>query len=376
MIEKTIKISLKPVESYFFGGENAFGYQGDDTSYYLRSNVLPQQTAILGMLKKIVLEVTVAIKPDWDYDESQKDKIRDLIGEIPKFDTGYFGCGKIYSISPLFLLNSGEVYLKMPFDGLLSKETYIPATAGFIKGAEIKKLGDDKKIPFIYPEGVDAKTYVKDAWINVGDGSIIEQQEIFEYENRVGIRKPRSRGFVAEDGYFEMDYVNIKNSFELAFYAELDKEIAEKLIESQQVVCTLGAERSTFRARIEPADDSFKDISNSFRKVVSPLYHSERDPKRIILLSDAYYPDYERRPWYMGFTRTTDFRYICMTDYGRKYDKPGGYEELRFEKPQKLITMLSRGSVMYIGQEASDTFSCIDKNEAFYKCGYNHYIIL
>jgi len=48
------KITLKPLEPFLFGGDNTFGKIGDkeNGTYLVKSRQFPQQSAILGMLKK------------------------------------------------------------------------------------------------------------------------------------------------------------------------------------------------------------------------------------------------------------------------------------------------------------------------------------
>ena len=48
------QVSLMPLEPYLFGGDTTFGIKGDkkNSSYLVYSRKSPQQSAILGMLKK------------------------------------------------------------------------------------------------------------------------------------------------------------------------------------------------------------------------------------------------------------------------------------------------------------------------------------
>ena len=47
-------ILLEPLEPFFFGGSQTFGRLGDENggSYLARSELFPQQSAVLGMLRK------------------------------------------------------------------------------------------------------------------------------------------------------------------------------------------------------------------------------------------------------------------------------------------------------------------------------------
>ena len=56
MSKVTYKITLTPVEGYFFGGETTFG-EGQAKNYFAKSNLLPQETALLGMLRYQILKL-------------------------------------------------------------------------------------------------------------------------------------------------------------------------------------------------------------------------------------------------------------------------------------------------------------------------------
>ena len=49
----TYRIELKPVETFFFGGEITFG---NFQNYLVKSNFFPQQTTLLGMVRKRLLD--------------------------------------------------------------------------------------------------------------------------------------------------------------------------------------------------------------------------------------------------------------------------------------------------------------------------------
>ena len=48
------KIDLKPIGTFFFGSDKKFG-EGDEVNYFAQSSLFPQQTSILGMLRKEIL---------------------------------------------------------------------------------------------------------------------------------------------------------------------------------------------------------------------------------------------------------------------------------------------------------------------------------
>ena len=58
-----IKVVLKPLAPYFFGNERGLQYNDNKTQmgnarrYFIRSNVLPNQSALLGALRYLGIEV-------------------------------------------------------------------------------------------------------------------------------------------------------------------------------------------------------------------------------------------------------------------------------------------------------------------------------
>ena len=74
-------ITLTPVGMFFFGGEETFG-DGTNDNYFARSNSFPQQTTLLGMLRKEVLVREKVFKEKInDYTPDDKKRMAALIGD-------------------------------------------------------------------------------------------------------------------------------------------------------------------------------------------------------------------------------------------------------------------------------------------------------
>ena len=116
---KKYLITLKPLEAYLFGGDTTFGTFGDDknSSYLVHSRLFPQQSAILGMLKKEIMTqsgvLTKKVKGEW-VDGKNKQEAKSLVGSS-KFDilsNSLQDFGTIKEISPIFLIRKDERYTK------------------------------------------------------------------------------------------------------------------------------------------------------------------------------------------------------------------------------------------------------------------------
>ena len=74
------KINLKPLDWFFFGGEHTFN-NGENESYIARSNHMPQQTTLLGMVRyQLLKQKGLLYRGDKDCDLKKKTNIDTIIG--------------------------------------------------------------------------------------------------------------------------------------------------------------------------------------------------------------------------------------------------------------------------------------------------------
>lgn len=76
MSDKTYKyiVRLTPVGSYFFGGETTFG-DGKNQNYLVRSCILPQVSAVLGVLRYEILRRNNLLETGAENDAEKKRKM-------------------------------------------------------------------------------------------------------------------------------------------------------------------------------------------------------------------------------------------------------------------------------------------------------------
>ncbi|RME92911.1 MAG: hypothetical protein D6772_16415, partial [Bacteroidetes bacterium] len=90
---KQILLTLRPTDYYFFGGEQTFDDSQGTRNYYVRSRHLPQQTAVVGLLRHMLLLAGADFGPSsFDPDFSA-----DTTGR------SHQTFGRLHSVSPLFL---------------------------------------------------------------------------------------------------------------------------------------------------------------------------------------------------------------------------------------------------------------------------------
>jgi len=224
-------ITLEPIEPYFFGGDRTFG----NDSYIAYSRKFPQQTAILGMLRK---EILVKEKVLVNGKIINEDKRNVLIGKdnfsMDKKEKNY---GMIHSISEVFLWKDKPYYLVKDFF-----KYEVEFNPYFLKGYSAK-------------EGI-GEVLVSD--------EIIENN-FFEMVMQVGNQKKKK-----EDAFFKKFSYKLKE-FKFAFEVDTIYEI-EKLDGN---IVNLGGEKSKFKL----------NVIKEYKKEVS---FPKRNFKYLVLLSDAY----------------------------------------------------------------------------------------
>lgn len=236
-------ITLKPLEPFMFGGDQTFGTLGDkeEGSYLVKSRQFPQQTALLGMLKKELMTqaglLTRKRKGEW-VDKQKKGQATALVG-AEKFDMlseELQSFGVIANISPIFLMQKSHRYIKK------ANIDAFPYADGLVKGYSPK---DD----------------ITDNFISIDTEKKYKSKDIFKSVEQVGNKK---RG--EDNSLFKKTSCMLSDGFTFAFYAEVDFDLKDALV-------TLGADRSSFMMHVEK-DEGALDYS---------------DPKgHLTLLSDAY----------------------------------------------------------------------------------------
>lgn len=238
-------ITLTPLQPYLFGGDTTFGQKDDEknSSYLVKSRQFPQQSAILGMLKKEIMTQSVVltkkVRGEW-VDKHQKQEAIRLVGD-EKFDiasTSPQNFGAIKSISPVFLINNTKKY--------------------------IKKVNIDK---YPYEDGLlqnyNPKENIYDNFVCLEDNTTLKSDKIFKSIEQIGNSKQDEK-----DSLFKKISYILKDNFKFAFYLECDYELKDSIV-------TLGADQSSFKLTVTH-DDSKLDYQdrNGYLTLLSDSYIS------------------------------------------------------------------------------------------------------
>lgn len=310
-------VTLKPLQPYLFGGNTTFGTFGDDenSSYLVHSRKFPQQSAILGMIKKELMiqagVLTKKVRGEW-VDNQVKNKAADLVGgeKFDIFSNKLQNFGAIKSLEPIFLIQNGKKY--------------------------IKKVDIDS---YEYKDGLlknyDAKKDIYDNFVEINSNQTLKSEDIFEDIEQIGNSK-----FDKKDSLFKKTSYILKDDFKFAFYFECTYELSNSLVH-------LGADKSAFKLEIKEDNSSldYEDKNNY-----------------LTLLSDSYItiPLKEN----CDFAITSEISYKQLTNSFNKNKKT-------FSKGAKVY-LYEKGSVIINPSEALlDNIN----NKNLQQIGYNKYTL-
>lgn len=356
-------VTLKPLTPYFFGNERGFGYTpGKNEQYIVNSNLLPQQTSILGMLRMEILKCKAdhsdnnfRLREDFNYSNEDRDKMDKWIGAKSfsmKGSVSRQEFGLINNISPCFVMEEGmdKYYLPLPFDhqqeGNNCGKKYTPLKMNL----ETEVLLDDcRKINL--PNGYDPKDWEYGLWweINRGndDNRIVAESSVFIRDGRIGIKKAVS-GAAERESFFKYSYYNLRSEYRFAFIAEIDFKLPKKDI------VFLGGERSVFAMETQETDLCFSNL----------LLPAAED--RVILWSDTWLGDRNLSD-YIDFAISQNVDFRNMLDWKTKNTKN---INARNRKVECKYSFLKRGSVLYT-KEPEDLRKHIESFADLVKIGYN-----
>lgn len=397
-------VKLKPVEAFFFGGERVFSFYEEGTELknnIIKSREFPQQTSILGMIRKEILVLNKCIKEKWNYNAKEKEENIKLIGEksFNLIDENE-DFGIINSISPVFIIEetkgSDKFLVKIPKDHNISNNSkeYTPFKFNDDKANCLKVRTNLSKEVYL-PIDFNAKKGLSEDFIDAQTGDIVRKDEIFVRDCSIGIRldeshKTEDNSLFRLEKYkfnYDKDYERGNKCF--AFILDIqDEKEASKTFENYKNVVTLGGEGSHFFISFEKVNFDIKDKINfidkqkesfNIEEKVSFENGQEIDTKEIykmILLSDTYIDKqiYEENCTY-SISKKIDFRSLKSENYNeiKNKDKDSEYYK-RFEKSKSKYSLLEKGSVLFATKDNYDKLVKNINNSKFQKIGYNIFI--
>jgi len=332
-------MTLKPLQPFFFGGEHTFGadeIRKESSRYRAISTKFPQQSAVIGMLRKTLLieeeHMTMHKNGEW-VDSKEREEAKQLCGSEPFRYNAPTDLGIIESISPLFIKKDSLKLTPDAFDA-----DFTPHLDENIM--VIRPKTQNKAIRF---ENFNAKDGKIERLIDQ-EGDTHAYEEFFETVESVGITKARD-GKTKEKAFFMKQSFMLKNSATFAFIATFAKPLKFK-----KSYVALGADNSPFMLEAEEFKGNFNEI---FANVFKP-----KSISRVIALSEIYLSQkaYEETIFILG-SRTKHKQII---------------DSKKFKKSE-IFYLFNRGSVFYT--ETPDKLTKELSIDYLQKGGINHFVL-
>jgi CRISPR-associated protein Cmr3 len=340
-------IKLKPLSPFFFGGEINYNRDFDNEykNYLVKSNYYPQQTSILGMLRKQVLKQEGLLKNIGEYKKSDSDNNNKFIGcesfNINKKKKQQFG--KINSISNVFILQESKDkeykhIVKVPKDIKHDKE--VTKEYQSMKLSSLKSVKSSLEGEKGYElEGYDSKKYFKvvNKYKYLDSDKILDIEDIFIDVEQIGISKNK-----LDDAYYKKTSYLLKKNFYFAIYVNMDYKLKDDIV-------YLGGEGSAFKMMVEEID----------KYIYQPCDLNDGKSEKVILLSDTYLGDNPYKYCCYAITNTIVFRNRCT--------KKNTYKS---ENIKERYLFLESGSVLYTNN-MDELINQIKSYENLRNIGYN-----
>ena len=313
-------VTLKPLEPFMFGGDQTFGALGDKEagSYLVKSRMFPQQTALLGMVKKEMMTqaglLTRKLRGEW-VDKQKQTKAIALVGseKFNMLSATEQSLGSIQNLSPLFLMKDAKRYVKK-----VNIDAY-PYEEGKLKNFA-------------------AKIDIFDNFACLDVDENLTSDDVFQSFEQTGNKKGGE-----ENSLFKKTTYMLKEGFTFAFYLELDTELHNALV-------TLGADRSSFMMSVEKSEETLNYVDAN---------------GHLTLLSDAYITLPIKEHCDFAISSEISHRNLQGKKTAtKKYDN-------HFQKSDTLY-LYEKGSV-FIGASATLLENINNKN--LQQIGYNIYTI-
>ncbi|MBN1222392.1 MAG: hypothetical protein JXB23_04045 [Candidatus Aminicenantes bacterium] len=320
-------ITLRPVDGFFFGGAETFG-DGKNTNYLVRSDKLPQQTTLIGMLRKEILRQHGPFKALYhDYTNDEKTKMAERIGSKPFSFSGPNKFGALKRVSPVFLTDGTKNYIPIPLDhdiNLIVKQDRIFGSTAM----KIFRHGA--------PTGYDGKKGLPSGFM-ASNGECMDDEDIFIRIEKVGIRKDKWDED-DEKAFYKQTRYKLKRNFRFAFIVDCDLNLGNALVE-------MGGERSIFAMTVT-------ETSDCFEKIFSAIHCSGH-----LLLADTLTENAIYDACTHAIADIVPFRH-----FENQMDK---YKSL---DKSPVTFLLKRGTVLY--GDRGKIEACLNK-DALTRCGFN-----
>ena len=372
---KIYKVTLEPLDWFFFGGESTFD-NSVKQSYIAHSNLFPQQTALLGMLRyQLLKQNNLLYSPG---STPNKENVNVLIGsESFMIDKKEQIFGKIKGLSPIYV--EKEFYEIKKKGGNQEKVkvvlSYFPApltdryNLSFDEKVRVCLNGKEKNSLINDNESFDAKQYNNYLIYHDKNGHRLWCFDIFTTKMQIGITKntDKAGGDEIEKGrFFKHEMVRFNNdkenkiTFRFAFYTALEEALKDDFV-------YLGAERSCFKMCVQEQANA-----ESLQQELLQVHPSAKKEGRIELLSPTFVEDMSQLNELCKFhwSFLTPFRNITQVKDGQGKLHSG---DVVYNRGGVCYNMLCAGSVLFFDDTNRQKIEELLNNVHLQNIGYNYY---
>lgn len=323
-MKKRYFIKLKPLSSFYFGSTKDFGKNNQE--YFLKSNLYPQQTAVLGMVRKKILEDNDCLVEQKSRTEEHILKEKEYIGEISE-NLSESNFGKIIGISPIQLYkDSKELILFNKTDGF---ET---------ESSETNK--GNKRLVAYNPKETRTKL------LDINNKKFIEIDQIFISSVEIGINRGKEN-----DGFFKKLRYKFDKDYYYGFYLWLEEGAKLK-----NGIVQLGDKYSLFRFELsdKPLEESndIKEYKEECILFLGDTFLNKEDLDRMLEISDGSLIDNQK------------FKFIVR-------------KKKRYQRQERSKNLISRGSILLCDTNGEIKNILNNKKyENIKRIGLNHFKII
>lgn len=331
---KSYRITLTPLEPYFFGGERGFNFGSEKgylkQRYFISSLDTPSQTTLLGALRYAVLAANGALIKDFTRGSDDRKRADELVGSESFDFSRNYSFGAIGRISPLFILDNEDYLVPMPMNHKNGESHYSPMEITQCPSGITLSKGN------VYSPDYKAKDGCGEGWLKLSDKSVVPYSfnsttdlGMFQSLVRVGINSQRSEAIEErndEDGFFKKEFKMLRRGA-FAFFANLDPEKIGSL--KQGVTVFLGQNKSAFILKaVEQENDLEKKIADALSKYAEEGFWYAP--------ADCYF---EETFHDFAISKSRLFRHLRTGADNRFY--------YRINKTRKLFRLMQAGAVFY-----------------------------
>lgn len=356
----TVLLRIRPLEYYFFGGESTFG-DGEGANYFARSNSFPQQTTVLGLLRRLLFDTKKPIGESFQANRSFKQNF-----------------GAITTLSPVFLMDGeGKGWLPHALDAhTATKKAEVKPESEPFDFSTSRGLGEaftglGQALAWTaapYFKKADSKKGLTDLLI-AQNGETCERDSVFKKFTRIGITKFR-RGAKQEerrDAFYKQEMYKLTEGWSFAVVVGLETGFDADFFDGKTVA--FGGEKCLARVEVMEKNASFESIFQS-----KNMYKKRLD-RQVVLLSDALVGDDFFKNCTAVIAEITPFRNIITPSNPKSYGpiRPTINDEFLFKTGK--MTLLKSGSVLFATADGTKAITdALDDEVHFRQIGYNHYL--